>query len=209
MWDMTLNGKVQVCSSEVSSSNVTGAKQCGVTAFTNSTGLAERPAVFGVNQKNSKASVSSPGSSLHFHYWDEPGTVTMTTLIYFWKGRERMGRIHNKAGYDWRGWVWETEIQWGSTGERGLRHWGPTVCGTTRSCWGALVEEREPENCPSAVCLTKTTTKQTRNKTHMTPFTALKVQGYIQSNCVTPPAHCHLFVFQPDGWINYNAITHE
>lgn len=52
-----------------------------------STGPSEETAEFGMNQKNSKASLSS----LHFYLGDEPGNVTMTTLIFiFVKVRKTM-----------------------------------------------------------------------------------------------------------------------
>lgn len=48
-----------------------------------------------VKQKNSKASLSSHGLSLHFYHWDEPGTVTMTTFLFIYF----TGRYGGRKGF--------------------------------------------------------------------------------------------------------------
>lgn len=87
MRGMTANGKVQVCSPGSASSELMDAKKRGMIA---STVIQLIPQVYQSDQRCLEASLSSHGSSLHFHHWDKPGTVTMTTSLvyYFFKERE-------------------------------------------------------------------------------------------------------------------------
>lgn len=149
MWGMTANGKVQVRSSEVSGSKLTGAKVARCDSLrchtADSTGLSEWPAVFGVNRKSSKASLSSHCSSLHFYRWDKPGTVTITTrlsILFFpwwekgWEsnkaGEEKKGSEKKKRSLSltshkqvyqfwfWCGW-WRCVTRWGAAERGGSR----------------------------------------------------------------------------------------
>lgn len=172
-------------------------KQQGVIA----TGLSEWPALFGVNRKNSKASLSSHCASLHFYRWDKPGAVTITTClsILFFSMREK-GWESNKADKEKRGsgkkkrrlsltsheqvyqfWFW---YGWGGcVTRRGAAERGGSRGGRTRKySFSWQTQETETE-------------VQTLRNPDNSFYCFFNEQGYFKSDCVLPPACPGLFVF--------------